>query len=413
MKKWLKVFGLSFFSDKITKETVKYGFSNFALGFLLALIFLFCGVLAADVLPFKTHYKNSTDFTAFVRNAIAGGGAEIEVSGGKIFSPQIIDSFKDGDLSVNGYNLVVDTRPADALDDFEAYYLSNDGKAQEITPEEFSQLSDVAKRNFDFKIRYTSDELVLTDELTAAHESYLAGIGNESFAELKKKQGEMAEEEYRRQVYGLYVKAYYPDLSAYESTGSPPLLRNYYFHTYLNNGAEKYLFIFDDSCAGAFETDGGLKVSFYGFYSGLSDGKIAATEAAADDFVLSSFAATTSLSAYVYLMNIIRLLPFIILMPLVLALIVYCVLRLMKAEWSKGFGGSVKIVGSYLAFGALIAALITFICGYFVPRGSLIIAAAVTFFLVLLIRSAVLLVGEWIKEKKKPAEEADEIETEV
>ena len=214
MVKWLKFIGLSFFSDKISKEAVKRGYLNIVLGVLFALVFLFCGVLAADMAPFSAHYNNSPDFTAFVRNAV--GGLNLEVSSGKISSPRIVDTFSvsadAAAYAVNGYNLVVDTRSADAYDDFEAYYISNDGKGQEITPEEYATLSDVAKRNFEFKIRYTARELVLTDDLTAEHEKYLKDKGSESFAELSKKQGEMPRAEYRRQVYRLYVKEYYPDV---------------------------------------------------------------------------------------------------------------------------------------------------------------------------------------------------------
>lgn len=407
MKSWLKFFGLSFFSDKISKQALKRGYSGFVLGMIFALVFLFCGVLAADILPFKTHYNGSEDFKTFVRGAFES--VSLEVKSGRISSPSVTDTFLNaGDAEkycLNGYQLVIDTRPADALDDFQAYYLSNDGENQEITLEEYATLSDVAKRNFDFRIRYTPDELVLTDELTAEHEIYLAEKNDAGYTELRNKQGELSRGEYQRQVYALFVKSYYPDLSAYESTGSVPLLRNYYYHNYADGDFDKYFMIFDDSCAGAFVTDGGLKVSFYGFYNGFPDGKISATAEAADAFVTKSFAATSQLSVYVYMMNILRLLPFIVLMPLVLALICFCVFRLMKAEWCKGFGGCVKIVGSYLLFGSFFAAVITFILGYFVPRGKLLLAAVITFFLILLIRTAVFIIYERLTLKKEDDKE--------
>lgn len=86
MKSWLKFFGLSFFSDKISKQAVKRGYLNVALGAVFALVFLFCGVLAADLLPFSTHYKNSSSFTAFVRNAVTNDGLSLEVNGGMAFT---------------------------------------------------------------------------------------------------------------------------------------------------------------------------------------------------------------------------------------------------------------------------------------------------------------------------------------
>lgn len=417
MKEWLKFFGLSFFSDKISKQAVKRGYTNLLLGAVFTLVFLFCGLIAADLLPFPSHYKNASDFSGFVRNAVADGQLGIKVSGGELTAERVADTFlKDADAAryaVNGYGLVVDTRPADAFDDFEAYYISNDGKEQTITLAEYESLSDVAKRNFEFKIRYTAKELVLTDALCAEHEAYLTGINSESFLKLRDKKGELSADEYRKQVYNLYVKAYYPDLSAYESTGGAPLLRNYYFHNYVNGGVKKYLFIFDDSLVGSFETDGGMAVSFYGFYKHFPDGKTFLTEDEADGFILQSFSATASFSSYIYLMNMLRLLPFIALMPLLLAVIAYCTLRILKSPLGRSLGGSMKIIGSYLFVGSLISAVVTFICGYFVPRDKLIIAALIIFFLILLIRTAVLLIIEGVAAKKAAKTETENIVTET
>ncbi|MDE6868630.1 MAG: hypothetical protein K2J83_05785 [Clostridia bacterium] len=414
MKKWLKFIGLSFFSDKIAKEALKRGYLNIVLGMFFALAFLFCGILAADVLPFSTHYNNSSDFKEFVRKAVTSESLNLEVKSQKITASRVADSFlNEEEYGLNGYNLVVDTRPADAFDDFEAYYLSNDGKEQKITPEEYSLLSDVAKRNFDFKISYTPNELILTDELTAEHENYLTDKNSEAFSELQKKQGELSREEYQKRVYNLYVKAYYPDLTAYENTGSAPLLRNYYYHTYVDGGAEKYLFIFDDSCVGSFETNSGMKVTFYGFYKNFADGTHFSTAEDADGFIKNSFNATAPLSSYVYFMNTIRLLPFVILMPLVLALLAYCVLRIMKSDAGKSIGGSIKIIGSYLLVGGLLSSIITFICGYFVPRGSLMIAALLVLFITLLIRTAIFLITEKLNVKKTAEAKAEDNVTET
>ena len=414
MKKWLKFIGLSFFSDKISKEAIKRGYLNSVLGIIFALIFSFCGVLAADLLPFPAHYNNSPDFKEFVQNAVISESFKLEVSGGKITANRVADSFlREEDYGLNGYNLVVDTRPADAFDDFEAYYISNDGNEQKITTEEYATLSDVAKHNFDFKISYTPNELILTDKLTAGHEKYLTENNSEGFAELQKKQGELSSEEYKKQVYNLYIKAYYPDLSAYENSGSAPLLRNYYFHNYVNGGAEKYLFIFDDSCVGSFETKAGLKVTFYGFYKNFSDGTTFTTSKDADGFIKNSFSATAPLSVYVYFMNTLRLLPFIVLMPIMLALLAYCVLRIMKSDAVKSFGGCIKIIGSYLLVGAFLSAVLTFICGYFVPRDSLMVAAILILFITLLIRTVIFLILEKLNVKKASRAEADNAVTET
>lgn len=417
MKKWLKFFGLSFFSDKISKQAIKRGYANLALGTAFALVFIFCGALAADLLPFSTHYNNSSAFSSFVRRAVTSDVLNVRINGGGLAADRIADTFSNPQdaeaYSLNGYNLVVDTRPADAFDAFEAYYVSNDGSEQVITPEEYETLSEVAKRNFEFKIRYTAEELVLTDELTEKFEAYLTEKNSEAFAGLRENKDNMTAEEYRRQVYTAYVKEYYPDLTAYESTGGAPLLRNYYFHNYANGDAQKYLFVFDDSLVGSFETDGGLKVTFYGFYKNFADGATFSTEEEADGFIIKSFQATASFSVYVYVMNILRLLPFIVLMPIVLAVIAYCVLRILKSPHFTGFGGSLKIVGSYLFIGSFISAVITFICGYFIPRSSVITAAILVFFIILFIRTAVFLIAEGITAKKTVESGSDGTVTEV
>jgi len=100
-------------------------------------------------------------------------------------------------------------------------------------------------------------------------------------------------------------------------------------------------------------------------------------------------------------------------MPLLIAVITYCVLRIIKSPLCRGFGGSLKITGSYLFFGALVSAVITFVCGYFVPRNSLIIAALLIFFLTLLIRAAVMLIAEGVSVKKAVKAEAENNVTEI
>ena len=257
---------------------------------------------------------------------------------------------------------------------------------------------------------------MLTDDLTAEHEKYLKDKGSESFAELSKKQGEMPRAEYRRQVYRLYVKEYYPDLSAYENTGDAPLLRNFYYHSYVNGGAEKYLFIFDDSLVGSFKTGAGTRVEFYGFYKDFPDGTSFSTAKDADAFIKNSFKATAPLSVYVYFMNTVRLIPFIALMPVILALLAYCILRIMKSEIAGGFGGCIKIIGSYLLVGSFISGLVTLIFGFFIPRNKIMVAALLIFFATLLIRTAIFLIGERLRVKRaaKPAESAEgqNVETE-
>ena len=306
---------------------------------------------------------------------------------------KVTDTFADEEAAakykVNGYNLVIDTRPADAFDDFIPYCLANDGSGDRITYEEYLTLSDVAKRNFDFKV----ENAVATE-----------------YTSLKNKKGELSAEEYARRAYLLYVKAYYPSMTAYEQTGSAPLLRNYYYHSYSQKAGKAYFYLFSDTCTGCFNTDAGHTVQFYGFYGGMADGKLGGTQSGVDEFIKSAFYNTSGVSAYVYVMNFIRFVPFIVLMPVIIALLAYCILSLLKSDISKKYGGCFKIVASFLLFASLVTALCTFICGYFVPRNNLFILALVLFFVIVLVRTCVLIVREKINLKKNPPKEEKEEE---
>ena len=66
MKKWFKFFGTSFFSHKAAKEAARRGYTNAFLGFVLALILLWCGFVGGDMLPFGAQYNSSADFKATV-----------------------------------------------------------------------------------------------------------------------------------------------------------------------------------------------------------------------------------------------------------------------------------------------------------------------------------------------------------
>ena len=205
---WLKFIGLSFFSDKVAKSAVKRNYFNVALGFILTLVFMFCGLIAADILPFSTHYSSADRFRQFLYNAFSDGQntVPLTVSDGNIVTDKRVDTFgEDGDAAVyavNGYNLIIDTRPADALDDFNAYCVLKDGT--KIDYEDFKQRDDAENLIYTFEIEYTKNELILTPELTEKHEQYLESLtDNEKislqYKEIKNSQT-LSKEEYARAV---------------------------------------------------------------------------------------------------------------------------------------------------------------------------------------------------------------------
>ena len=423
MKKWLRFFSLSFFSDRISKEGARRGYTNVFLALLLSFVILWSGFVGVDMLPFSARYKSSPDFAATVRLVLANPDVNkrigVEVKGGRlIFSDQagnhteamLINTYESNSdkeaYSVGGYNIIVDSRPADALAEVEAYCLSNDGNNTKISYEDYLTLSEVARLNFDFKLRYTGKELKLGDELVEKHRTYLLNLDEENKSAAEKldsdlADGKISENEYNRKIYELYFIAYYPEIGEYESSSKLPLLRNYYYHQYLKDGRGKYLFIFDDYMAGSFETKGGSTISFYGFYSNLDDGSLIpdgteqkAAERNADSFINQSYSAMFPITLYAHAMNVFSLIPFIALMPMVVTMLAYSILKLKGIDSLSSLGATFKIVGSYSWFSAVVSVLLTVIGSFFLSPNILAVLPLLLFFITLAVRAIIFAVNE-------------------
>lgn len=433
MKKWFRFFTLSFFSDRVSKEGAKRGYTNVFLGLLLSFALLWAGYVGTDMLPFAAHYDNSPDFSSSLHSLLANpditSRISIEITDGRLAAKSYggdyseallvntLENERDRQLySVNSYHLILDTRSARALAEVEAYCVSNDSKEMVISYEDYLTLSEVARLNFDFKLRYTGEELVLTDETCEAYRLYLVGSGEENksaadqlYADLG--EGRITKDEYNSKIYKLYFTNYYPDITEYESSSEVPLLRNYYYHRYLKEGITNYLFIFDDYMAGSFKTAGGVDISFYGFYSDLENGTLISegadedeAAAAADRFVKDAYSAMVPLTLYAHGMNIFSLIPFIALMPMVVSLLAYSLLKLRGVDSVSTLGGAFKIVGSYLWFSALVAALLSLVCAFFLSPTVISILPLLLFFITLAVRSVIFAVNEakaYINQSKK------------
>ena len=441
MTSWFKFFFLGFFSHGTAKDGARRGYTNVFLGFVLALTLLWSGLIGSEMLPFGVHYGSSSDFKATVHAVLANADADkridakiedgmlkVKKRGGEYAEALFVNTFEretdKQDYSGRGYDVVVDTRPAGTLAEIEAYCVSNDGKNTEISYQDYLSLSDVARLNFDFKLRYTGNALELTDELVAGYLEYLSGSGDENRSAAEKLAVDLSEEkitreEYRRAIYELYFKSFYPDITAYESTSEVPLLRNYYYHKYISTGSNNYLFIFDDYMTGSFETDGGVPVSFHGFYGELENGTLiaeAATQdeacASVDDFVRASVAATAPLNSYVHATNIISLLPFIALMLMVAALLTYSILKLRSVESIRSLGAMLKIVGSFVWFSGAISAVLTVAASFFLGGNIIGVLPLIVFFAVLVVRSVIFAAMEnraYISQLKQEEVEQTEV----
>ncbi|MBQ3067371.1 MAG: hypothetical protein IJD18_05000, partial [Clostridia bacterium] len=314
--------------------------------------------------------------------------------------------------SVGGCHVVVDTRPASTLAEVEAVCVSNDGKNTVISYQEYLDLSDVAKLNFDFKLNYTGRTFELTTDLVETYKQYLEGLGNESTQQAQNlatqlAQNKLTTEQYNREIYQLYFSNYYPSISAYESTSKVPLLRNYYYHNYISQGANNYLLVFDDYVTGAFQTKNGVDVAFYGFYNDLPNGSIVADGATqsqaqrmVDDFVKQAFHANLYLNSYAHAMNVFSLAPFVALMLMVASILSSSLLKLMGVESVQTLGEMFKVVGAYTWICGAIGAVFAIAIGFFARKSSIVALSLVAFFVALIVRCIVFVLKErWLHKQ--------------
>lgn len=399
MKEWFKFIGLSFYSDKIAREAPHRGLGNVFLAAFLAVLILLLGLIAAHTLTFSVNYGNTPELVATVERVFSDGGAALEVENGVLRSDRIIDTVAnetDRQNYFRGYDIILDTRKADAFDDFTAYCVTKSGN--EITYEQYLELDADTKTLYTFKIRYSGVERVIDDEWVNKCEAFLDGKTDDStvkaYAEVKKKTGD----EYNAALYELYVRTYYPSLKAYESNGGAPKTRNFYYHEY--GSRQKILFVFCDSMLGSFETSLGAKHTFYGYYGKLPDGKIETGKAAAKDFIIKSFKGATAITVYNAVMGFFSVVPFVILVAVAVVVALFCFTKLLKLEELK-FGAAGKIVCSFLVWSALFTALGVFALGYLVSQSLLAWLEGVLFFAVLMIRTAVMLIRSAVAQKRE------------
>ena len=378
MKSWLKFFGLSFFSDKIASEAVKRGFVSVALALLLSFVFFLFGYYGADVAPFSVKYDGAESYKQFISQAFSK--VDVEIEDKRATSPQRINSFtEDKDFSLNGYNLIVDTRPSDTLIEFTQVAVKGE---REISYEEYLSKSDRQREEYKIQTRYSDKELNITEEKLRLYENFLSADdgAKKEFEALDKNA-----DDYDLQTYYLYVKHYYTSVASVVREAKAPVLRDYYYRNYITGGKAYYFYVFDSMLAGSFKTDGGVPTVFGGYFNKCDDGRIEDIHS----FIKEVYYGTQGYTFTSYFVSSISQLPMLIFIPLILALIMWGAGKAVKDGWEKTYGGCFKIINSFVWVSALIAALITFVCGWFVSARFMYSWMSVIFGGVLLIRTAI------------------------
>lgn len=416
IKQWLKTYGLGFFSDKIANEAPKFGFTGVFLSLFLAFVFILFGYYGAEIAPFSTHYNNAESYKEFIHSAF-DSRVDLAIEDGKGTSGKIINTYTndtDAAYKKNGYNLIVDTRPSDVLIEFEQVAINDGNSENKISYEEYLALDNQTQKEYKLAVGFSDKLLEITPEMAAKHTAFLEEMGVESsekydkqgaeeYTELKECKGGYSEEEYAKELYYLYVRYYFTNVGSVYSSAKAPVLRDYYYANYITKGNAYYFYVFDDMCAGSFQTDNGVPVVFGGFLSKCADGKVTDIDALITDTYYDT-AGNTFISYFVSMMS---QLPLLIFIPLILGFLMWSIGKAVGG-WEKSFAGCYKIVNVFVWVSALFTSFVVFIFGFVASARILYNFIPVIFGGALLIRAAIYCTVSTVKNRIELAQSRQE-----
>ncbi len=428
MINWLKYYFLGFFSDRLSKESSERSALNMLLSLLMTLLLLSGGLAVGHSASFGSLYSGATQFREFLYSAFASedGAARIglKVAGGKL-SAEIPDGDSvngfagDDGYSVNGYKLVVDTRPAaTTYDDFT--FLCKDAGGNEISYEEYRNLADEEKQKSSATVVYsgkTLDTSLKKDEYTkwlgrvsdSLDGEYDEEIAAE-YAALNEKYsaGETDETEYCAALYILYAKSYYPSFSGVESYGEAPTLRTYYLGADTIDGEDRYIILLDNICLCSFGCAKGFTVSFGSYYTANGDKIISSDQmtsaeikTAVDCFIKQSFSGSFGINFFIYMINFVKYIIMVVLMLAVSGILLYLICRALKLDTVKGIFGGVKTVGSFMFIDAVLCFVVAVILSFMYSVENVFNILELIFAAVLALRAIALVIADYIRSRRE------------
>lgn len=414
MAEWLKIYFLSFFNDRHAAKSAKYGFVSVFLTIVLSFVFFMFGFMAADVVPFSTHYDNAGQYKEFVRNAFSDSELRVEIKDGLAKCDTIVNTHtieKDKEkYAKNGYNLIVDTRKSDTLIEFSQVAVKGDA---EISYADYLNLTDKEKEGYGIETRYTDKVLQITDDKVVTYESYLEGISEEgadynseaaaAYKELKEKN--LTGDEYGKEIYYLYVKYYFSNVQSVPMSAKAPVLSDYYYLNFILGDHANYLYLLDDICTGSFRTDTDIPAAFAGYYKGCASGVL--DEASADAFVKDVYYNSVSYYTSSYFTSAIQMAPAYVLIPMLVGFILFLICKAAKKQFGQKFVDCYKTVNSFALVSALLTGLTTFILAFFVFARKLYLFMPLIFALILILRCAVFYFTSSAKEKAELEEQQE------
>ena len=416
MKEWLKIYFLSFFNDGFAAKSAKFGFVSVFLTIVFSFVFFMFGFMAADVVPFSTHYDNAGQYKEFIKNVFSDNELRVEIKDGLAECDTIINTLTNESdeerYAKNGYNLIIDTRKSDALIEFSQVAVKGE---TEISYEEYLNLTDKGKTEYGIATRYTDKILEITADKVVTYESYLEGISKEgtdsynreaaaAYKELKEKN--LSGDKYGEEIYYLYVRYYYSDVQSVLMSAKAPVLSDYYYLNFILGDHANYLYLLDDICTGSFRTDTDIPASFAGYYKGCASGVL--DESSADAFVKDVYYNSVRYSASSYFTSAIQMAPGYILIPVLVGLILFLICKAAKKQFGQKFVDCYKTVNSFALVSALLTGLITFILAFFVFARKLYLFMPLIFAIILILRCAVFYFTRSAKESAEQEEQSEE-----
>ncbi len=415
MAEWLKIYFLSFFNDRLAAKSAKYGFVSVFLTIVLSFVFFMFGFMAADVVPFSTHYDNAGQYKEFVHNAFSDSELRVEIKDGLAKCDTIVNTHANESdkekYALNGYNLIIDTRKSDTLIEFSQVAVKGDA---EISYEEYFNLTDKEKEGYNIETRYTDKVLEITGDKVVTYESYLEGISEEgtnynseaatAYKELKEKN--LTGDGYGKEIYYLYVKYYFSNVQSVLMSAKAPVLSDYYYLNFILGDHANYLYLLDDICTGSFRTDTDIPAAFAGYYKGCASGVL--DETSADAFVKDVYYNSVSYSMSSYFTSAIQMAPGYILIPILVGFILFIICKAAKRQFGQKFVDCYKTVNSFALVSALLTGLTTFILAFFVFARKLYLFMPLIFALILILRCTVFYITRSTKERAEQEDQPEE-----
>ncbi len=408
---WLKYFCFNFFNNKYAREGAKRSSANVIVGVIIAAVLICGGMTVGYNTSFDKRYESANKFKQFVYTALKD--EDISVKDGKLTlsGKDRIETFSDEDspYSINGYQLVVDTRPAgEAYDDFTIVCTDDDKK--EISYDNYYKLSESDKMKYSLSLKYSGkflDTQVRQEEYRAHLDKvsdkdggeYKAGIANDyNIIKERESRGELTGYDLYNAIYRLYARSYYPSFDKIEKYASVPTLRSYYISEISQKNYGKFLILFDELCFFSFVDDDGIAVSFSG---GYPDGEAAVSgEDAIDNLLCGAFYKSAARNFLVFVSDIIVSIIIFVIIALLVSFSLVGLCSKQKLEYSTSTG-IFNILGGFLPVSAIVAFVFGVWMPYFLSIKSAYLAVRLIFLGIVLIRFGVLLAMDIIKVKKE------------